>query len=310
MQIDETHVGTATLPRVIGCFLNQKRRTLMCPAIGSLTERVIAITGATNGIGRETAKALLDAGATVLMMVRNEAKADSMLAEWGQPSNAWVVPVDLNDLGTIQKAAEAARVALDGRVIDTLIENAGVSPQSYAETAQGHEVAFGTNVLGHFALRKQLLSGKLLSSIARIVVVTGDIYITASDCTPDFRYRTTFGATSAYSRSKLGNIWIAKALRERFPDLHVTLVHPGVVNSGLMMGDSPPERLMKRVLLPAPLGAQTTLLCVTQDVENGGYYHNIRGLVRLSEADPAWNRERRDELWALCESMCEGYVVA
>ncbi|MEM9621903.1 MAG: hypothetical protein AAF993_09665, partial [Pseudomonadota bacterium] len=154
-----------------------------------------------------------------------------------------------------------------------------------------------------------LLNDGLLETSARVVIVTGDIYITTSDCTRDFSYKTIIGATKAYSRSKLGNIWIGQALQERYPEMIVTLVHPGVVNSGLMMGDSPVEQVMKKILLPTPLGAQTSLFCVTQTVVPGGYYHNTRGLVHLQSSDPAMNRKRQSELWEECQAITNSYAA-
>ena len=72
-----------------------------------------------------------------------------------------------------------------GRRVDILVENAGIWPQRYATTRQGHEIAFGVNVLAHFVLRQQLQQRGLLRD-GRVVVVTGDIYLPASDCAPDF----------------------------------------------------------------------------------------------------------------------------
>ncbi|MEM7283523.1 MAG: SDR family NAD(P)-dependent oxidoreductase [Pseudomonadota bacterium] len=308
MSIRETVVGTSIVPRLMGCFVNQKKKALTCPDLGDLGHRVIAITGPTNGIGLETARPLIDAGARMLLIARNEAKARALLSSWGNPANACVVVADLSDLKTLSPAVEQINSVLQGQPIDTLIENAGVSPHKYEQTVQGHEMAFGTNVLGHFALRKMLMDEEMLARSARVVVVTGDIYITATDCTPNFKYKTMIGASSAYSRSKLGNAWIAKVLQDRYPKLTVTLVHPGVVDSGLMMGDKPIERLFKKALLPTPRGAQTTLYCATQPVVSGGYYHNTRGLVHLADEDPALDKEKATALWDACERMASPFL--
>ena len=308
MPLKESRIGTAVLPRLMGCMLRQRQRALLCPKIGPLDDRLIAITGATSGIGLETARHLIAAGAWVLFLVRNERKAQSALEALGEPRRVTVVPLDLSDLSTIPPAV--SRVQALGRPIDTLIENAGVSPHHYAQTQQGYESAFGTNVLGHFALRQALLKSGALQPTARVVIVTGDIYITASDCTADYRYRTMIGGSFAYSRSKLGNAWIANALHRRYPSLSVTLVHPGVVNSGLMMGDSLIERLLKKPLLPTALGAQTSLYCATQSVKNGGYYHNTFGLAHLSPDDPALDERKQDALWQACEQMAAPYLQA
>ncbi|MEM9533542.1 MAG: SDR family NAD(P)-dependent oxidoreductase [Pseudomonadota bacterium] len=308
MTLKETQVGTSVVPRVMGCVLNQRRKALICPDIGRRDDLVIAITGATNGIGLETARELARAGAQVLFLVRNEAKARELLLDWQNPGNVSVVSVDLGDLTTVAPAIEAIKSVLKGRRIDTLIENAGVSPRKYEQTAQGYELAFGTNVLGHFALRKMLIDEAILTPSARIVVLTGDIYITASDCTHDFTYKTLIGGSKAYSRSKLGNIWIARVLQHKYPELTVALVHPGVVASGLMMGDKPWERLMKKPLLPTRMGAQTSLYCATQPIVKGGYYHNTRGRVHLAANDPAMDGGKAQALWSICEKLAAPFL--
>ena len=116
--------------------------------------------------------------------------------------------------------------------MDLLVENAGIWPQRYAQTRQGHEIAFGVNVLAHFVLRSELGAAGALGA-TRIVMLTGDIYILASACTPDYRWSGRVGGLRAYCRSKLGNLWIAAGLVERSPGLEVRVVHPGVVATGL-----------------------------------------------------------------------------
>lgn len=308
MAIRESRAGTFAPLRLMKCFINQKRNALVSPTPQAMEQRVVAVTGATNGIGMATTQALLKSGATVVMIVRNADKARRRLNDWGDQPNAMVVTYDLSDLNTLDGAIATLTDSLKGRRIDTLIENAGVAPTRRSLTEQGHELAFGTNVLGHFALRQAMIRHDLLAETARVIVVTGDIYILSSDCTPDYTYRTMLGASMAYNRSKLGNIWIAKALQERHPELTVVQVHPGVVASDLMVGNSALERAMKRLLLPTHLGAQTSLYCATQPVEKGGYYHNTRGLMRLSDNDPAMNAEKWRSLWDNCSALVAPYL--
>lgn len=86
--------------------------------------------------------------------------------------------LDLSDLTSVSACVE--NLAARGVRIDVLVENAGIAPSRRAETKQGHEIAFGTNVLGHFTLRMGLHNSRVLSPAARIVVVTGDIYVLVS----------------------------------------------------------------------------------------------------------------------------------
>lgn len=85
------------------------------------------------------------------------------------------------------------------------MENAGVWPRSYATTRQGHEIAFGVNVLAHFVLCRELAAAAVLDA-TRVVVLTGDIYILGSACTPDFPWH---GAIGGYWHNVHGRMQLA-----------------------------------------------------------------------------------------------------
>jgi NAD(P)-dependent dehydrogenase (short-subunit alcohol dehydrogenase family) len=212
--------------------------------------------------------------------------------------------MDLEDLDAVRRGADEIARRAGGRRVDLLIENAGIWPQRYAVTRQGHEIAFGVNVLAHFVLRQALADAGLLAG-ARVVVMTGDIYILASECTPDFHWSGPLGGMHAYCRSKLGNLWIAAELVQDAPDLEVRVVHPGVVATGLGgEGGRPGRWLRNLVLIPPELGAQMPLICATQaGLENGGYWHNVHGRMRLAESDPARNEGAAARLWETCEAL-------
>lgn len=292
--------------RTASCWLYQRSRGLVCPDTPRLEGRVALVTGATSGIGAATARGLLARGATLVAPCRNLAKGRALATAMGDVSDrVLLAPVSLDDLATIPACVAAIAQQLDGLPIDILVENAGVWPRGYATTTQGHEIAFGTNVLGHFALRQALMQGGLLAPDARVVVVTGDIYALQQDCTPDYRYRGLLGGMYAYCRSKLGNLWIASELQRREPGLTVTAAHPGVVTSDLF-GSSTGffGRAKSLVMIDPEQGAQTSLYCATQPgLVRGGYYHSTRGLMQLRESDPGLSRERAAALWATCEAL-------
>jgi NAD(P)-dependent dehydrogenase (short-subunit alcohol dehydrogenase family) len=116
----------------------------------------------------------------------------------------------------------------------------------------------------------------------------------------------------AYCRSKLGNLWLARELQRRHPELRVRVAHPGVVATSLggeRRGLA--DAFSRRMLLDVERGAQTTLYCVTQtDVPNGAYLHNVRGIMKLSDGDPASDAARAARLWALCETLCQNHLPA
>jgi NAD(P)-dependent dehydrogenase (short-subunit alcohol dehydrogenase family) len=108
----------------------------------------------------------------------------------------------------------------------------GVWPTSYASSRQGYEICYATNVLGPYLLFLKLQQTQLASD-CRIIYVTGDIYITVSDSSPDYLYSSTIGCQIAYSRSKLGLMWmVSQYLRENPDGYNVYIVHPGIIASG------------------------------------------------------------------------------
>lgn len=304
--LPETNASPKLAPRMLGGMLGQARRTTRCPDTPRLDGRLALVTGATGGIGLEIARGLARRGAELILPYRNAAKGERVREQLRSEAAAEVhrVEMDLEDLDSVRAGAEATERLAAGRKLDVLVENAGIWPRRYAETKQGHEIAFGVNVLAHFALREQLRRRGLLLD-GRVVVLTGDIYILQSSCTPDWTWRGPRGGMKAYCRSKLGNLWIAAELLRRRPELSVFVVHPGVVATNLggsagAIGD----RIKSWFMLSPELGAQTALVCATQDgLENGGYYHNVHGLMRLAEADPARDSVAAAKLWDECVAL-------
>lgn len=300
-------LSTKPLKRLRSCMIGQNRRITACPDAPRLDGKLALVTGANDGIGKETARGLLQRGAELIMLCRNVEKAEQtrrdFIAEGIKGKAITLVECDLADLDSVMAAGQAVRHYLQGRKIDILIENAGVWARDYAESEQGYEISFATNVLGHFALRRALLDG-CLADKARVIIVTGDIYIMADSCSENYRWRSRRGAMRAYCRSKLGNFWIARELQKRHPRLNVFIVHPGVVATGLGGGGALMQKLKQAMLISPRDGAQTLLLCATQaDLAHGSYYHNVHGECELDNADPATNDEAAARLWARCSEM-------
>jgi NAD(P)-dependent dehydrogenase (short-subunit alcohol dehydrogenase family) len=292
---------------MLSASMRQEARCLRCPEDPRLDGRLAVVTGATGGIGLEIARGLARRGASLIVPCRSPDKgarvAASLRADAAGEADVQLVPMDLEDLDGVRRAAGGIASAARGRAIDLLVENAGIWPQRFATTAQGHEIAFGVNVLAHFVLRRALLGG--LARDARVVVLTGDIYVLQSRCTPDSVWKGPVGGMLAYCRSKLGNLWIAGELLRRHPELRVHVAHPGVVATSLGGATTGwADAMRRRIMISPALGAQTPLVCATQSqLENGGYYHNVHGLMRLPDGDPALDREGAERLWATCEAL-------
>jgi NAD(P)-dependent dehydrogenase (short-subunit alcohol dehydrogenase family) len=265
------------------------------------------VTGATGGIGLEIARGLARRGAALILPCRNLRKGERVAKELrsavGPRHPIDLVEMDLEDLESVLRGAEEIQRAAEGSNVDVLVENAGVWPRHFAETRQGHEIAFGVNVLAHFVLRGELAAAGALQA-ARVVVLTGDIYILASDCTSNFRWSGSLGGMRAYCRSKLGNLWIAAELARRSPSIEVRVVHPGVVATNLGGAGSIGAWFKRRFFISPELGAQMPLICATQPgLENGGYWHNAHGRMRLSPDDPARDSASAKKLWETCEAL-------
>jgi NAD(P)-dependent dehydrogenase (short-subunit alcohol dehydrogenase family) len=292
--------------RLLAAMFGQARRTPRCPDAPRLDGRLAVVTGATGGIGLEIARGLARRGAELILPARNPAKGAALLEQLQSDGAArpHLVPMDLEDLESVRAGARSICELAAGRRVDLLVENAGIWPTRYARTRQGHEIAFGVNVLAHFALRSQLARDGLLER-TRVVVLTGDIYVLESTCTPDSSWSGRAGGMRAYCRSKLGNLWIASELLRRSPQLSVYVVHPGVVATNLAGETGAAGRLSKRLLMIAPeLGAQMPLVCSTQEgLVNGAYYHNALGRMRLHERDPARDSGAAARLWETCEAL-------
>jgi NAD(P)-dependent dehydrogenase (short-subunit alcohol dehydrogenase family) len=193
-----------------------------------LTDVNVVITGTSAGLGVEAARALVAHGATVVGVVRDLDKARRNLDDAGA-GGVDVYQADLASLASIRGFTD--RFYADGHDrIDVLIANAGIMACPQATTADGFELQFGTNHLGHFLLVNRLLPLLLTGSPSRIVTLSsaGHRFGNVSLDDPDFE-RTPYDPWVAYGRAKTANILFAVELDRRLRDrgVRATAVHPG-----------------------------------------------------------------------------------
>jgi NAD(P)-dependent dehydrogenase (short-subunit alcohol dehydrogenase family) len=207
--------------------------------IPDLTGRRALVTGATSGLGYETALELLRHGAEVLVAARNPAKAASAAQRLEQVTGQkpTVVELDLADLASVEKAANELTKSYDR--LDLLVNNAGVMAPPYRQTADGFELQLGTNHLGHFALTGRLLPLLLKASAPRVVTISSFVHKTVREITQeDFRRpASSYRKWEAYGKSKLANLLFMLELDRRARAAGVNLLsagaHPGYASTHL-----------------------------------------------------------------------------
>ncbi|MFL6156039.1 MAG: SDR family NAD(P)-dependent oxidoreductase [Marmoricola sp.] len=252
-----------------------------------LTGKVALVTGANSGIGFHTARELSRHGATVVLACRDTAAGDKAATK--MPGDTRVEQLDL--------ASQASVAALADRwsgPLDLLVNNAGVMrPPAYRETEDGHELMFGTNHLGHFALTGRLLPALLSAPAPRVVTVASIAHLGGTAAVVDANPESTYDPELSYCQSKLANVLFARELHRRATaagsPLTSTGAHPGVSATGLVsdpngMGANPVVRAVTPFLLPlifqsAAAGANPSLYAATL-ADPGSY----TGPQRLGES--------------------------
>jgi NAD(P)-dependent dehydrogenase (short-subunit alcohol dehydrogenase family) len=239
-----------------------------------LTGKRIIVTGATNGVGLGTARALAKAGAHVILAVRNTELGQQRAAEIGGSTS--VVKLDLAD----QASVRAFPDLIDGEV-DILINNAGALTDRRIETADGFEKTLGTNLLGPFALTNLLLPRVR----SQIINVGSDAHRQATLRLDDLHLRhNKWTRLGAYAQSKLTvMLWgleLDRRLRAARSPIVSQLTHPGWVASNLShVSDSPLMSLAHktvkvvadRLANDIDAGAAPTLYCISEPLPPGSY---------------------------------------
>ncbi|OOQ58187.1 oxidoreductase [Mucilaginibacter pedocola] len=184
--------------------------------IPDLSGKTIIVTGANAGIGYETALALYEAGAHVIIASRDEAKAAeaiSKLEATGCKGSLEFIALNLSNLGEIKRFADEFK-AKHTR-LDVLINNAGVMLTPASKTDDGYELQFGTNHIGHFALTGHLYPVLKATEGARIVTVSSMAYLRGSINFDNLKSEQDYDAMREYCQSKLANVLFSLQLQRR-----------------------------------------------------------------------------------------------
>lgn len=254
--------------------------------------KLAIITGATGGLGLETALALAQAGAEVILAGRNPVKgrtAEKLIRQQHASANVRFERADMADLASIQNFSD--RMLATGRPVDILVNNAGImAPHHRGTTADGFELQLGTNYLSHFALTARLLP--LLSAAkARVVQLSSFGHRTGAIQLDDLNYEQGYTPFPVYSQSKLAMLMFALELDRQSNangwGLTSVASHPGFARTDLFAnGPAPEANIFFRTIIPvakllmgqsAAAGALPTLMAATMPGVKGGQYFGPQG---------------------------------
>ena len=287
--------------------------------------RLAMVTGGNSGIGLETARALALKGAKVVLAVRS-AERGLVAAQEIRGTHARavveVMELDLADLESVRRCA----AAFLGRYssLHLLINNAGVMALPYRRTADGFEMQFGTNHLGHYALTGLLLPAILAAPDARVVTVSSGAHVPGVIDFENLDGAKSYKRWRAYSQSKLANLLFAYELQRRFARAGVDAIsvgcHPGWAATNLQEAGPRMDNARLRAALfalgnrlvaqSAEMGALPTLYAATASGVNGCDYigpasrMGVRGYPGKVRSSPrSYDEALARRLWEVSESL-------
>ncbi|KIY48181.1 NAD(P)-binding protein [Fistulina hepatica ATCC 64428] len=301
--------------------------------IPDLSGKVILVTGGKSlltdrnvGLGKETILQLARHNPTqIYLAARTQSKAEQAIADIKKDvpdARITYLLLDLTSFASIKKAADLFLVQPSR--LDLLINNAGIMATPPGKTAEGYEIQFGTNHMGHALLTKLLLptlleTAKQPGTDVRVISVSSRAHnFTLHPITYDQDKLNSRRATSRYALSKLANIQYARELAERYPQITSVSLHPGVISTDLY-SSMENRGFFFRIVIPFMKsrvwanvrdGAKTQLWAATvskDKLQNGAYYEPIG--VKKQGSKFARNDEASKKLWEWTqeELIAKGY---
>lgn len=290
-----------------------------------LTGQTAFITGGASGLGQETARAMAAKGAHVVLAARDQTKLDEAaksIREATGNDNVETICFDLASLDSVRAGGKEANERFEK--IDLLINNAGVMACPQMETADGFEMQFGTNHIGHFALTKALLPLVKKGSAKRIVNLSSRAHHIDGVHLDDVNFESReYDPWASYGQSKTANVLFSLALDKRLDDIDVFAVHPGGIqtNLGRHLSEEQAAALVQRIMensggnfafKTVEQGAATSCWAATapEIAGKGGVYAEDCHIAATDDESAtegvrsyALDAEKAEALWALSEQM-------
>lgn len=289
-----------------------------CGQRSDLAHKSILVTGATSGIGIETARSLACAGAKVYLMGRDQKKLQGVyqnikneLERKQSTGSIQSVVCDLNSLVSIKQFAQ--KFTRENQSLNILILNAGLMNNDYAKTVDGLEQMIGVNHIAHAYLTKLLMPTLIANAPSRIVVLSSALH---SGSPMDYEMlerwssdaknaQKCWSTTRGYQQSKLANVLFTRALANRYHDKQITAysLHPGVIITNLAtnipLSNVGGVFFKKKTIAE---GAATTVYCAIKpglENENGRYFSDST----VTDLADKWTNEDIDQLWNWTEKI-------
>jgi NAD(P)-dependent dehydrogenase (short-subunit alcohol dehydrogenase family) len=279
--------------------------------------KIVIITGANSGIGKETARVLAKMGATIIIFCRNRERGEAALQELKKQThsnNIELIIVDLADPDSIHNAVTQFKEKYNK--LDVLINNAGLTLSKRQITSLGYEKTFAVNHLGHFLLTTLLLDTLKESAPSRIINVASNVHKFANLQFDDINQKSHYRGLLAYANSKLANLLFTYELARRLKGTGVTVnaLHPGFVRTNFgKRGRNKFSKLFfkfaRLFAISVKKGAKTSIYLASSPEVNGitGKYFIKSKPVKSSNV--SYNLETQKRLWDLSERVFKEEVL-
>lgn len=277
--------------------------------MGTMTGKRVLVTGATGGIGYETARAIAKEGAELIIVGRNAEKTKTVTEELKTASgnqNISFLLADLSSMAAVRKLAADFLAKYDR--LDVLVNNAGGVNMTSEKTVDGFELTFAANHLSYFLLTNLLVPALEKAAPSRVVCVASEAHRGA---TIDFDDLMTqpYSSFKAYGRSKLANILFGRELAKRLEKKRITVnsLHPGVVSTNFFAGKPGIYGVIGKVagvfMISPEKGAKTSIyLATSPEVEGvtGKYFDKCKPKIPNQQAQDDAAAQR---LWVESEKL-------
>lgn len=268
---------------------------------GPGTGRTVLVTGATSGIGLETARALAKTGAHVVVGARDSGRGEVVVEELVRAGgSAELFLADMASFASVRQACE--RFAGAHAELHVLVNNAGIASRKRVVTGDGHELTWQTNFLSAFLLTRHLMPQLRKAGKPRVVNVSSEAHRSGTIPWDDLELARGYRGLKAYCQSKLALVLFARELARREPGVGANALHPGAIATNIWRAAPKPIEMILRAILPSPMkGARPVVRLATDphlEGVTGRYFNRFR---EQTPAAAATNDADAVRLWEIAE---------